>query len=581
MKRIFSIFPALLILSCGGGGGSSSGAPDPQPQSVVLPVPVGAALTQSTNTALSIQWEVASGAVDYKVSRGAQQLIVAEETQTRFRDFDLTPGQVYSYTIDALAADGTLVRRMSVSGVTASGPAELTTADTPPADVTQARSLTTFGWTPNPLYDTCPKWLHDAHWTFGPDNKAYPTWHAPVYEYADGRTCRFGHEHGQDQRQSNLYRTVGPIPFGYVNEQLSPGDPNLQRNEDHFGHKVAFFNGIKEMISTPNGDAPGSMQCDILFKLHQGTHSPDALKNNTHERFLNYKCPNGLEIRYKALQPFGMPNTFTTESTNQFSQLIATTGAMPTNQPSGADRRTIPAIAAMASDAAKNGTTERYSKNCDNCAGTGSFRSELLSIGITQPYYVSTYNNEIWQGGPTDKFYNNQNQLIFKFEAGPYWNVASSSRYYEPSSRTLDAKQIDLCFQTRSAIYNAADCRLARLRGRGSPVPWDSPASPFNGAIRSNEANFVELFNPNPTRERVYFDPYGRTSLKNDELPLIRSEKYPIRGYFRSTGPRGIKIKLSNWAGSTQCGGGICYTNFNFFRLRTGLVVDGSVHPPN
>jgi hypothetical protein len=82
-------------------------------------------------------------------------------------------------------------------------------------------------------------------------------------------------------------------------------------------------------------------------------------------------------------------------------------------------------------------------------------------------------------------------------------------------------------------------------------------------------------------RERIYFDPYGRASLINDELPLVRSSEHPIRGYFRSTGSQTINVKLSNWAGSTQCGGSICYTNFNFFRLRTGLVVDGGVHAPN
>jgi hypothetical protein len=366
-----------------------------------------------------------------------------------------------------------------------------------------------------------------------------------------------------------------------VNEQLSPTDPNLQRNEDHFGHKIALFNGIRDIVSTSNGEGPGSMQCDILFKLHQGTHSPDALKNNTHERFLNYKCPNGLEIRYKALQPFGMPNSFLLESSNQFSQLIATTGAAPANQPSGATRRIIPAVASMTADAAKNGGTERYSDNCDNCTGTTAFQNELRAIGFSSPYYVSTYNNEIWQGGPTHNVFNSQNQLIFKFEGGPYWNLVSSSRYYEPSSGTLIARQIDLCFQPSSLLYASADCRLARSRGSASTVQWDSPASPFNGAIRSNETNFVTLYNPNPTRERIYFDPYGRVSLVNDELPLVRSSEHPIRGYFRATGSQTLNVKLSNWAGSTQCGGSICYTNFNFFRLRTGLVVDGGVHAPN
>lgn len=587
MRVVPAFLAALFVLGCGGGGGGSStssappgsgSTPGPSP---ALPAPVGASVTQATNTAISIKWETASGAVDYRVSRSSQQLVIAEETQTRFRDTDLTPGQVYSYTIDALAANGSLIRRMSVSGVTKSGPAELINEDIPPSDVTLSRSMTTSGWTPNPLYDTCEKWLHDAHWTFGPDDKAYSTWHPPVYEFADGRLCRFGHEHGQDQRQSRLYQTVGPIPFGYVNEQLSPQDPNSQRNEDHFGHKIALFNGIKEIVATASGEGPGSMECDILFKLHQGTYSPDALKNNTHERFLNYKCPNGLEVRYKVLQPFGMPNTFLVESSNQFSQLINTSGAFPANQPSGASRRIVPAIASMTADISQNGITQRFADNCDNCTGTTSYQSELRGIGITDPYYVSTYNNETWQGGPTHNVFNSQNQQLFKFEGGPYWNLMSSSRYYDPASGTLTSRQIDLCYQTSSLIYLSADCRLARSRGGSTAVAWDSPKSPFNGAIRANETNFVTLYNPSASRERVYFDPYGRLSLVDDDVPMVRSAQHPIRGYFRSTGNQTISTKLANWAGSAQCGGSLCYSNFNFYRLKNGQVVDSGVHAPN
>src|SRR2546426_5048090 len=47
----------------------------------------------------------------------------------------------------------------------------------------------------------------------------------------------FGHDHGRDPRGSALYREVGPIPFGYANEQLDVYDPLTTRHEDHFGHK--------------------------------------------------------------------------------------------------------------------------------------------------------------------------------------------------------------------------------------------------------------------------------------------------------------------------------------------------------
>jgi hypothetical protein len=580
VKPFLVLVLPLLLLGCGGGG-SVSEPGSVAPAASLLPVPVGAMVTQATPTSLSFQWESVNGAVDYRVARNSQQIILAEDTQSRFRDTDLTPGQTYNYTIEALGQDGSLLRRMSVSGITKTGSAELTTEDVPPTDVVRARSLTTMGWTPNPLYDTCPKWLHDANWTFGPDNKAYPTWHPPIYEYANGALCRFGHEHGQDQRESHLYSAVGPIPFGYVNEQLSPNDPNFQRNEDHFGHKIALFNGLKVAVSTATASAsPSVWECDVLFKLHQGTHSADALKNNTHERFLNYKCPTGLEVRYKSLQAFGQPDTFTSEVANKFSRLVHTSGALPSNQPSGADRRIIPSIETMSGYSQIYGVTDQFGANCDNCSGTPEFQNELRAIGYSQPYAISLYNGETWQGGPTF-IVANQTEVLFRFMGGPYWNLVSSSRYYAPESDTLIGRQIDLCFDPPSVLYNSVDCKLARLRGKGSKVAWDSPLSPFNGAVRFNEANNLELYNPSVLRERIYFTPFGQTALINNDLPLNRSATYPIRGYFKFTGANDITLQLSNWAGTAQCGGSACFTNFNFYKLKNGQVIDAGVHAPN
>src|SRR5690349_1676057 len=77
-------------------------------------------------------------------------------------------------------------------------------------------------WAPS-SNDNCSKEIHDSYSTLGPDHKLYPTWHPPV----DPKTgCKFGHEHGRDPSGSNLYSEVGPIPFGYANEQLDTWDPN-------------------------------------------------------------------------------------------------------------------------------------------------------------------------------------------------------------------------------------------------------------------------------------------------------------------------------------------------------------------
>jgi hypothetical protein len=567
-------------------------------------------LTPSPTSAI-VHWQLGQsagslGIVDFHIYRNNIRRMVAEETSNRFRDIDLTPGSSNTYRVDALNASGTVVRSYTASVVQPSGSSDLTNADLPPTSAATSRAFTTFGWTPNPLYDTCTKTLHDAHWTYGPDNKVYPTWHPPIYEFANGTTCTFGHEHGQDQRQSNLYTTAGAIPFGYVNEQLSPNDPNFQRNEDHVGHKVVFFNGILDIVANPNGSGEinGTMRCDVYFKLHQGTHSPDALRNNSHERFLNYKCPNGLEIQYKSLQPFGNANTFLQNIPNTSATLTATAGSAPAPcgsnaqqncQPAGSDRRSIGSLSVFQGIINNYGGRMDYQPLCDNCTGTSAYRAELASIGASN-FYVATWNNESWQGGPTHLFFNAQGQRIFQFSGGPYWNLQSPSRYYSASGNPdptnnasyLIARQIDLCYQSGSLIYNSNDCKLARLRNGGAPIDFRSPLSPFKGTVRFNETNFISLFNPSPARERVFFDPYGRTNMDGDdgvnargELPLFRSAKHSIRGYFKSTGANDIATKLGNWAGSNQCGGGSCFTDFNFYQLRNGTVVDARVHVPN
>jgi hypothetical protein len=567
-------------------------------------------LTPSPTSAI-VHWQLgqsdaALGIVDFHIYRNNALRMVAEETSNRFRDTDLAPGTNNTYRVDALDANGNVVRSHTTCAVQPPGSSDLIDADLPPTSDATSRAFTTFGWTPNPLYDTCPKTLHDAHWTYGPDNKVYPTWHAPIYEFADGSKCTFGHEHGQDQRQSNLYTTAGAIPFGYVNEQLSPNDPNFQRNEDHVGHKVVFFNGIRDIITNPSGSGEinGTMLCDIYFKLHQGTHSPDALRNNSHERFLNYRCPNGLEIRYKSLQPFGAANTFLQGNAMGGTTLTSTAGSVPAPcvshgqqncQPGGADRRLIGSLGAFQGTISNYGGATDYQPPCDNCTGTIAYRAELASIGASN-YYVSTWNNESWQGGPTYLFYSLQGRRIFQMTTGPYWNLHNPSRYYSPSgdpdpthgSAYLIARQIDLCYQSGSLIYNSNDCKLARSRNGGAPIDYRSPLSPFKGTVRFNETNFVNLFNPDPVRERVFFDPYGQTSMEGDdgvnsygELPLIRSTKYNIRGYFKSTGQTEISMKLGNFAGANQCGGSACFTDFSFYRLRNGTVVDARVHVPN
>jgi hypothetical protein len=551
-------------------------------------------LTPSPTSAI-VHWQLGQsagslGIVDFHIYRNNIRRMVAEETSNRFRDIDLTPGSSNTYRVDALNASGTVVRSYTASVVQPSGSSDLTNADLPPTSAATSRAFTTFGWTPNPLYDTCTKTLHDAHWTYGPDNKVYPTWHPPIYEFANGTTCTFGHEHGQDQRQSNLYTTAGAIPFGYVNEQLSPNDPNFQRNEDHVGHKVALFNALPGL----DRDTGAELECDVFFKLHQGTHSPDAFRNNAHERFLNYRCTNGFEVRWKSLHSFGVVNSFTQEVSNLIPRSeIATSGAVPATQPYGGDRRLIPTQYTISVTGAQGTSTDEVSSsasgitNCDNCKGSNGL-----------PAYISRWNRETWQGGPGIRLVSDSTPnavTAFGFGGGPYWNLANSSRFYDPSGSSDPnnlqsyqlGRQLSLCFTVGAPAYQSMDCQLARARSGGAAFNWDDPRSPIKGTMRFNEFNFVGLYNPDPRNSRLFSDVYGNFQAGNNDVnnaSRSRTSALPIRQYFGVT-TRELNLKAANWAGTAHCGGrtgaGSCWTDFGQFVLKNGQQVDARIHAPN
>src|SRR5688500_497553 len=156
-----------------------------------------------------------------------------------------------------------------------------------PEDVVASGPSRAFGlWTPGPN-DTCTKEQHDAFSVVGPDGKLYPTWHPPV-DPTSG--CSFGHEHGRDPRGSDLYQIVGDMPLGVANEALETWDPANPRREDHVGHKIDWENDVRMQVKTAVASAILEVTCDILVKLHQGTHSKDAFTNNLHEMVYHVRC---------------------------------------------------------------------------------------------------------------------------------------------------------------------------------------------------------------------------------------------------------------------------------------------------
>lgn len=121
--------------------------------------------------------------------------------------------------------------------------------------------------------------------------------------------CTFGHEHGRDPHDSKLYGDADGLPFGYANEQLSISDPANPRNEDHVGHKVEWQNDV-ELQFGGAGSAIFTGKCDVLTKLHQGTHSKDAFTNNLHELIYHIKCSDGTEMHVTLMSAIGKPGEF-------------------------------------------------------------------------------------------------------------------------------------------------------------------------------------------------------------------------------------------------------------------------------
>lgn len=183
-------------------------------------------------------------------------------------------------------------------------------------------------WTPTAV-DTCSAELHRSFSVVGPDGKLYPSWHPPtVTDPATGRTCTFGHEHGDDPATSDIYTWVTDflnsdptrsrgIPFGYVSEALDTWQARnggVTRHEDNVGHKVVVADDVRLVTQSPRGyvrDSAGNpVVCDVLMKVHQGSHSGDAIVNNAHELLYAARCSDGTEVISSTMTRFGNANEF-------------------------------------------------------------------------------------------------------------------------------------------------------------------------------------------------------------------------------------------------------------------------------
>ena len=243
---------------------------------------------------------------------------------------------------------GTIVIRVLAKPTPQPAPQPSVPSDPPPAPPSIA--FGTRNWQPT-AQDTCPRSLHEQYSVIGPDGKRYPAWHPPaVVDPATGRECTFGHEHGRDPHGSDIYDWVAQhfaapgkerfagIPFGQATEALESYPGAVKRQEDHVGYKIEYANDV------PLTNAQGALgvSCDYLVRVHQGSHSPDALSNNVHELLYAVRCTDGTELISNVVARFGAPGAFTRSCDPATTVATANNG-----YPAGPGARLIPDRACM------------------------------------------------------------------------------------------------------------------------------------------------------------------------------------------------------------------------------------------
>ncbi len=341
-------------------------------------------------------------------------------------------------------------------------------------------------WAPSGS-DTCSAAVHDQYFVVGPDGYRYPTWH-PAVDPATG--CTFGHEHGRDPSGSDLFFEVGPIPFGYANQHLQAGGFGAPRHEDHVGHKIEWENGVQ---MRGNGGANViSIQCDVLVKMHQGTHSPDAFTNNLHEVAYHIRCTDGTGFSATLLTPIGKAGELVEECDRDVRFVAGV--ANPPISPDGGGKRALPT---------------------SSCVD-----ESVLNPSSGRPRFDGALH-ESWEVSASLRAAGGHTLVSFD----PYFQVLDPSRYFDVASRSL-ARPIDLCY-------------LPQLQGRdrcealgGDSVGWNDPLSPFKGVRRFVDVNGNRVANAEgPTV--WYTDALGRNG---------RTEPFPgaIRQWIARRDNRGL-----------------------------------------
>jgi hypothetical protein len=360
----------------------------------------------------------------------------------------------------------------------------------PAADASRPHAVAFGKWQPG-AGDTCPASLHDSYSVVGPDGRLYPTWHPPVVpDPESGELCSFGHEHGRNPRRSDVFAWVkrhlrdpsarrrAGIPFGLANESLdayaaaNPGTST--RHEDHVGHKIEWQNDVRLKRSLPGGGRKRiGVECDFLTKVHQGTHSADALSNNVHELLYAVRCDDGTKLIATKLVSFGAANEFTRSCDK--STVIGSGGSL--SYPAGGGARFIPDRACV-----------------DEHVLVPEGQLSQYSLGLYEDWISS---NHLRTAGGEELAY---------FD--PHFTVFNPSRYAHDPPQI--GRTLHLCYEDSAGERaRGGYCLEAGRYGSATELPpYEHIRSPFNGSHREVYFNQTTISNRGG-RKRWWTDPYG------------------------------------------------------------------------
>jgi hypothetical protein len=274
-----------------------------------------------------------------------------------------------------------------------------------------------------------------------------------------------------------LYEDVGALVFGYANQQLEVFDPANPRNEDHFGHKVEWENDLRLSFDDGRGGVL-AITCDVLAKLHQGTHSKDAFTNNVHEIIYHIRCSDRTEMHVQMLTAIGEPGEFVVSCDR--NRHIQVGPATPRNSPRGGGHRAIP------------------DRSCvENHMLVSSGERSDFEAALRESWETS--NNVRREDGHT----------LASFD--PYFQVIFPSRFYDVSKPDATGRPIEVCYETTVFGERARgdECDQSTRGGTLLGLTYNDPRSAFNGVLRFMDVNGNRISNEDGPNV-WYTDPYGR-----------------------------------------------------------------------